>query len=254
MIIGVNSFTVLVDINTITAEEAAKASELSCDGIWFTTVNSPAGIDWKPVVAAIGGNTLAVSEDIHCCGPPVCPQQACFPPATTYADSLKAGCNVFGSFVYDEPKCTLNATELDSLLPFYNSRIIVHSRAWFPPHDQDIKDVIDHTGVVGVAFEANPAQSFRDVFKIPAGVAYVQANDLDVFILSPALATTTNYTGDVALMMSLLSSNPDVDMSSPNLRIVLAKYDTHMPFFGDPNNSIYGALQYLRSHPDRSRR
>jgi hypothetical protein len=99
-------------------------------------------IDWKTVVTEIGGNQFAVSEDVHCCGPPVCPTQACFPPATGYAAALQANCHVFASFVYDEPTCTLNATELDQLLPSYNRRIIIHSRAWFHPHDLDVKAVI----------------------------------------------------------------------------------------------------------------
>jgi hypothetical protein len=138
----------MIDINTMNATEAALASNLQCDGIWFTNANSPKDINWTQVVADIAPNKFSVSEDVHCCGPPVCGSQQCYPPATDYAESLKAGCHVFGSFVYDEPKCTLNNTELDTLLPFYNNRIIVHSRAWFPPHDQDIIDVIDHSGLL----------------------------------------------------------------------------------------------------------
>jgi hypothetical protein len=145
---GTIAFTVMVDINTMNATEATQASLLRCDGIWFTNANSPTGINWSQVVDDISPNKFSVSEDVHCCGPPVCGSQQCYPPATDYAQALKAGCKLFGSFVYDEPKCTLNNTELDSLLPSYNNRIIVHSRAWFPPHDQDVIDVIDHSGVV----------------------------------------------------------------------------------------------------------
>ena len=140
------AFNVMVDINTMNATEAAAAALLKCDGIWFTNANSPSGINWSQVVDDISPSRFAVSEDVHCCGPPVCASQQCYPPATDYAEALKAGCDVFGSFVYDEPKCTLNNTELDGLLPSYNNRIIVHSRAWFPPHDQDVINVIDHAG------------------------------------------------------------------------------------------------------------
>ena len=147
MAAGAVAFTVMVDINTINATEASQAQLLQCDGIWFTNVNSRAAINWTNVVASVSPTRFAVSEDVHCCGPPVCAQQTCYPSATGYAQALKAGCDVFGSFVYDEPKCTLNNTELDELLPAYNNKIVVHSRAWFPPHDQDIIDVIDHAGM-----------------------------------------------------------------------------------------------------------
>ena len=211
------AFNVMVDINTMNATEAAAAALLKCDGIWFTSANSPSGINWSQVVDDISPpSRFAVSEDVHCCGPPVCGSQQCYPPATGYAAAPKAGCKLFGSFVYDEPKCTLNNTELDDLLPAYNNRIIVHSRAWFPPHDQDVIDVIDHSGagkaemvvamvvvmmlvlvvmvatttptrdagVVGVAFEANPDHLFADYFKIPRGVAIIQALNHDVFVLA----------------------------------------------------------------------
>jgi hypothetical protein len=96
----VHAFKIVVDVNQLNATEAAAAAMLKCDGIWFTSVNSPAGIDWRTVVTDIGGNSFAISEDIHCCGPPICPTSQCFPPATTYHDALAAGCSVFGSFVY----------------------------------------------------------------------------------------------------------------------------------------------------------
>jgi hypothetical protein len=111
----------------------------------------------------------------------------------------------------------------------------------------------DHPGVLGVAFEANPGSTFRDVFKIPTGVAYVQNHDKDVFVLTPAQSHTTNYTANIAVMMQQLSDDPDVDPTQPQLHIVLAKYDTGLPFFGDPANSIDGALQYLLAHPAYSR-
>ena len=35
-----HSFTIMVDINTMNATEAAQARLLQCDGIWFTNANS----------------------------------------------------------------------------------------------------------------------------------------------------------------------------------------------------------------------
>ena len=216
---GAAAFTIMVDINTMNATEAVQARLLQCDGIWFTNANSPAGINWSQVVDDISPSRFSVSEDVHCCGPPVCGSQQCYPPATDYAHALKAGCELFGSFVYDEPKCTLNNTELDDLLPSYNNRIIVHSRAWFPPHDQDLIDVIDHPGVVGVAFEANPDRLFADYFKIPRGVAIIQALNHDVFVLAPPWNNCSNYTASVKFMMEQLAEDPGVIMNSPRLHI-----------------------------------
>ena len=48
------------------------------------------------LVEVIGGDSFSITEDIHCCGPPICPTSRCFTPATTYHTALADGCKVFG--------------------------------------------------------------------------------------------------------------------------------------------------------------
>ena len=127
-------------------------------------------------------------------------------------------------------------------------------------------------GVIGVAFEANPDHLFADYFKIPRGVAIIQALNHDVFVLAPPWSNCSNYTASIKHMMKQLAEDPGVIMSSPRLHIgaraatcrclrqcvimilnsssthalsaaVLANYaewDTHVYFFGDEKNRSAG--------------
>jgi hypothetical protein len=74
-------------------------------------------------------------------------------------------------------------------------------------------------GVLGVAFEANPNHLFANYFKIPRGVAMIQALDHDVFVLAPPWSNCTNYTASIKYMMKQLADDPGVVMTSPRLHI-----------------------------------
>jgi hypothetical protein len=75
------------------------------------------------------------------------------------------------------------------------------------------------SGVIGVAFEANPNQLFSEYFKIPRGVAVVQALGHDVFVLAPPWSNCSNYTASIDSMMKQLAEDPGVILKSPRLHI-----------------------------------
>src|SRR5215831_6282012 len=46
-----HAFRILIDVNQLNPDEAAQASRFKVDGVWAITHNSPAGINWRKLLA-----------------------------------------------------------------------------------------------------------------------------------------------------------------------------------------------------------
>eukprot|EP00128_Syssomonas_multiformis_P010169 Colp12_sorted_trinity150504_noHs@26500 len=235
-------YSVLVDVNTINATELARANKLAADGIWFLSVNSPGIGDgaWQKAIRQIAPSGFAITEDN--------------PGSFSECQKFKrlTGQPPSGAFGYYETGgadggTILSDADIDRYHAQCQASVIILTRAYWPGSQWRARTdhALANAKVSGVAIEYNPEK-------------YDQRNAIDlmnhalslkkrVFLLWPVVFNKQTVLQNIVDAITQFR-NSGAPMHSPEVVVVLARYDQpHVPWFGS-GNSVLQALDWLRAN------
>ena len=244
-----DQFQILVDTNQITPAEAAQAARFAADGVWSIPVNSPPGVDWPRLLAALNAGRWSVSEDN--------------PTASSQIDRVSATMHrmVDAALFYNETpmRTQLPPSEIAAyarhMVPGFGvvgRRVIVLQRSFGDndPRRAQLQAAMQDPNVAGAAFEFDPGRLIP-AWKLPEGCAFVLSQQRRCYVLMPS-GHATDYLAEVQRAVRYFAA-VSRDLQSPDVYLVLAAYDrpnaVHFLSSGpDDHNSIEAAVAWLKAY------